>query len=99
MLGFEGKALEFSSFSFSFYFLLFLFFTSFYFGIHIGLLFMGVLNLLKVVNETRVSYCKAYEARQFFRLLKKSDVHSVWLAKGGRKRVESKKSSTDYPLN
>ena len=60
---------------------------------------MGVLNLLKVVNETRVGYCKAYEARQFFRLLKKPDVHSVWLAKGGRKRVESNKSSTDHPLN
>ena len=57
-------------------------FLFFYFGGHIGLLFMGVLNLLKVVNETRVGYCKAEEARQFFRLLKKPDVHSVWLAKG-----------------
>ena len=60
---------------------------------------MMVLNLLKVVNETRVGYCKAYEARQFFRLLKKPDVHSVWLAKGGTKRVESNKSSTIHPLN
>ena len=50
---------------------------------------MGVLNLLEVVNETR----------QFFSLLKKPDVHSVWLAKGGRKVVESNKSSTDHPLN
>ena len=48
-------------FFFFFYFLLFLFlfFTSFYFGRHIDLLFMGVLNLLKVVNDTRVGYCKA----------------------------------------
>ena len=38
-------------------------------------------------------------ARQFLRLLKKPDVHSVWLAKGGGKRVESNKSSTDHPLN
>ena len=37
--------------------------------------------------------------RQFFSLLKKPDVHSVWLAKGGRKMVESNKSSTDHPLN
>ena len=35
---------------------------------------------------------------QFFRLLKKPDVHSVWLAKGGRKMVERNKSSTYYPL-
>ena len=50
---------------------------------------MGVLNLLKVVNETRVGYCKALEARQFFRLLKKSYVHCVWLAKGERKRSKA----------
>ena len=37
--------------------------------------------------------------RQFFSLLKKPDVHSVWLAKGGRKMVESNKISTDHPLN
>ena len=37
--------------------------------------------------------------RQFFSLLKKPDVHIVWLAKGGRKMVESNKSSTDHPLN
>ena len=60
---------------------------------------MGALNLLKVVNETRVGYYKASEARRFFRLLKKPDVHSVWLAKGGRKRVKRNKSSTDHPLN
>ena len=50
---------------------------------------MGVFNLLKVVNETRVGYCKAKEARQFLKLLKKPDVHSVWLAKGGRKRSKT----------
>ena len=95
MLGFQGKALQFSSFSFSslflflfifvFLFFLFLFFSSFYFGRHIGLLFMGFLNLLKVVNETRVGFAKFRRFRQFFSLLRKPDVHSVWLAKGGRK--------------
>ena len=60
---------------------------------------MGVLNLLKVVNETRVCYCKAYEARQFFNIFLKIDVQCVWLDKGGRKIVESNKSSTDHPLN
>ena len=38
---------------------LFLFlFLFFYFLRYIGLLFMGVLNLLKVVNETRVGFAK-----------------------------------------
>ena len=37
--------------------------------------------------------------RKFFILLKKLDVDSVWLAKGGRKMVESNKSSIDHPLN
>ena len=37
--------------------------------------------------------------RQFFSLLKKPDVYNVWLAKGGRKMVESKKISTDHLLN
>ena len=60
---------------------------------------MGVLNLLKVVNETRVGYCKTYEARQFSKLLKKPDVHNVWLDIGGIKMVESNKSSTSHPLN
>ena len=53
--GFKAKRCNFSSFSFLFIFFLF----SFYFGRHIGLLFMGVLNLLKVVNETRVGYYEA----------------------------------------
>ena len=55
----------------------------------IGLLFMGILNLFKVANETRSSYCKAYEARQFFRLLLQPNVHCVWLAKGGRKMLKT----------
>ena len=37
--------------------------------------------------------------RQFFSLLKKPDVHSVWLHKGGRKMVESNKSLINHPLN
>ena len=87
-------------FSFSFLFL----FLFFFFGRHIGLLFMRVLNLLKVVNETRVGYCKAWEARQFFRFLKKPDVHCVWLAKGGRKRSKATRikliiHSTRYGIN
>ena len=47
---------------------------------------MGVLNLLKVVNNTRSGFCKIQEARQFFSLLLKPDVHSVWLDRGGIKR-------------
>ena len=70
----------FFSFSFHFFFIL---------DDFIGLLFMGILNLLKVVNETRLSSCKAQEARQFFRLLLKPNVHYVWLAKGGRKRLRT----------
>ena len=50
---------------------------------------MGVLNLLKVVNETRVGYCKAKGVVQFFSLLLKPIVLSVWLARGGRKRSKS----------
>ena len=88
MLGFQGKALQFSSFSFSFSF-----------GRHIGLLFMGVLNLLKVVNETRLGYCKVKEVAQFFSLSLKPNVLGVWLAKGRRKMVESNKSSTYYSLS
>ena len=60
---------------------------------------MGVLNLLKVVNETRVGYCKAKGVAQFFSLSLKPNVLGVWLAKGRRKMVESNKSSTDHPLN
>ena len=50
---------------------------------------MGVHNLLKVVNETRSGFCKVYEVRQFFILLLKPNVHSVWLVRGGRKRLKA----------
>ena len=55
-------------FLFLFFFLSFSFLFPFFFfafGRHIGLLFMGVLNLLKVVNETRVGYCKVKEVGSF----------------------------------
>ena len=39
-----------------------------------------------MVNETRVGLHEK-GVMQFLRLLKKTDVHSVWLAKGGRKRL------------
>ena len=95
MFGFQGQALQFSSFSF-----LFISFISFYFfRRRIGLLSTGVLNLLKVVNNTRIGSCKVKEVAQFFSLSMKPNVLGVWLAKGGRKRVESNKSSTDHPLN
>ena len=60
---------------------------------------MGVLNLLKAVNKTMVGYCKVKEAAQFFSLSLKPNVFGVWIAKGGRKMVESNKSSTYYPLS
>ena len=41
---------------------------------------------MKVVNETKSGFCKVKEARQIFSLLLKPNVHSVWLARGGRKR-------------
>ena len=44
------------------------------------------LNLLQVVNETRVGL-NDKGVMQFLRLLHKTDVHGVWLAKGGRKRL------------
>ena len=47
---------------------------------------MGVLNLLKVVNETRVGFAKLRRLGSSFSLLLKPDVHRVWLARGGRKR-------------
>ena len=55
-LGFKAKRCNLSSFSFSFVFLFHFFLFSF--GRHIGLLFMGVLNLLKVVNDTRIGCAK-----------------------------------------
>ena len=50
---------------------------------------MGVLNILKVVNETGVGYCKVKEVAQFFSLSLKPNVLGVWLAKGGRKMLNS----------
>ena len=50
---------------------------------------MGFLNLLKVVNKTRVGVAKFRRFRQFFSLLRKPDVHSVWLAKGVRRRLKT----------
>ena len=93
MLGFQGKALQFSSFSFSFLFI------SFFFRRRIGLLSTRVLNLLKVVNNTRIGYCIVKEVARFFNLSLKPNVLGVWLDEGGRKMVESNKSSTDYPFN
>ena len=79
MLGFQGKALQFLFFFFSFSFL-------FFFRRRISLLSTGVLNLLKVVNNTRIGYFKVKEVAQFFSLSFKPNVLGVWLAKGGRKR-------------
>ena len=58
---------------------------------------MGFLNLLKVVNETRLGFFKAKEVRQFFSLLMKPNVHCVWLAKGGRKGLKTMR--LEHPLN
>ena len=43
-----------------------------------------------MVNETRVGLHDK-GVIQFLRLLQKTDVHSVWLAKGGRKRLNTKR--------
>ena len=69
-------------FSFSFLFP----FLFFYFGRHIGLLFQGTITFYSVVNDTRVGLHDK-GVMQFLRLLQKIDVHSVWLAKSGRKRL------------
>ena len=41
-----------------------------------------------MVNETRVGL-HGEGAMQFLRQLKKTDMHDVWLAKGGRKRLNT----------
>ena len=41
-----------------------------------------------MVNETRVGL-QGEGAMQFIMLLKTTDVHSVWLANGGRKRLNT----------
>ena len=43
-----------------------------------------------MVNETRVGL-HGKGVMQFLRLLQKTDVHSVWLAKGGRKRLKTRR--------
>ena len=78
-------SLLFSSFSFSFLFLFFFFFSFLFWKTHWPS-FLGNHNLLQVVNETRVGL-RDKGVMQFLRLLQKTDVHSVWLAKGGRKRL------------
>ena len=87
--GFKVKrhyfSLLFSSFSLSFLFLCFFFF---FWKTHWPSI-IGNHNLLQVVNETRVGLHDK-GVMQFLRLLKKIDVHSVWLAKGGRKRLKIK---------
>ena len=79
--GFKVKrhdfSLLFSSFSFSFIFLLF--WKTRWPST------LGNHNLLWVVNETRVGLHDK-GVMQFLRLLQKTDVHGVWLAKGGKKR-------------
>ena len=72
----RGFSLLFSSFSFSFSFLLF-------WKTHWPSILRNH-NLLLVVNETRVGL-RDKGVMQFLRLLQKTNVHSVWLAKGGIK--------------
>ena len=50
----------------------------------------GSHNLLQVVNETRVGLHDK-GVKQFLRLLQKTDVHSVWVAKGGRNIVNTRR--------
>ena len=74
------------------FFLLFSF--SFSFSFSFGRLhwpsFLGNHNLLQVINETRVGLHEK-GVMQFLMLLQKTDVHSVWLAKGGRKRLNTRR--------
>ena len=52
--------------------------------------FLGNHNLLQVVNETRVGFHDK-GVMQFLKLLLKTDVHSVLLAKGGRKILNTRR--------
>ena len=79
----RGFSLLFSSFSFSFLFLFLLFWKTHWPST------LGNHNLLWVVNETRVGLHDK-GVMQFLRLLQKTYVHNVWLAKGGRKRLNIK---------
>ena len=47
---------------------------------------MGILNLFKVVNETKVGFEKWRRLGSSFSLLLKPNVHRVWLARCGIKR-------------
>ena len=51
---------------------------------------MGNHNLLHVVNKTKVGLHNK-GVMQFLMLLQKTNVHSVWLAKGGRKRLNTRR--------
>ena len=59
--GFKAKHCNFLLFLFLFVFI----FLFFFFLRHIGLLFMGVLNLIKVVNETSVGFAKSRRSGSF----------------------------------
>ena len=85
MLGFHGKM----SWIFSSLFFFFFFF-SFSFGRLHWPSFPGNHNLLRVVNETRVGL-HGKGVMQFLKILQKTVVHSVWLATGGRKRLNNKR--------
>ena len=52
--------------------------------------FLGNHNLLQVVNETRVGLHNK-GVMQFLRLLQKTEMHNEWLAKGGRKRLNTRR--------
>ena len=81
MLGFQGKALQLFSSLFSFFFFL---------GKTHWPSILGNHNLLQVVNETRVGLHDK-GVMQFLRPLQETDVRSVWLAQGGRKRLNTRR--------
>ena len=58
----------------------------FFWKTSLAFFFFGNHNLLQVVNETRVGLHDK-GVMQFLRLFQKTDVRSVWLAQGGRKRL------------
>ena len=77
--GFKVKRRSFSLIFFPFFFLFF-FWKTHWPSIQ------GNHNLLQVVNETRVGLHDK-GVMQFLKLLQKTDVRSVWLAQGERKRL------------
>ena len=90
MLRFQGKASRlFSSFFFFFFFFPFSFYLLLFWKTHWPSI-LGNHNLLQVVNETRVGLHDK-GVMQFLMLLQKTDVLSVWLAKGGRKRLNTRR--------